>query len=126
MDYCKPKNAMEALREVRESAANCIKENREQGTSEEKESHTQEVSEEKVNHPDYYNRYGIEVIEMARRIWGEDAMRTAAEITAFIYRMRAGVKPDNPIEQDLAKEEFWLNYANSLKPTPKTIYKKSE
>ena len=51
--------------------------------------------EEKVNHPNYYNRYSVEVIEMARRIWGDEAMKTAAEITAFIYRMRAGVKPDN-------------------------------
>lgn len=115
MDYCKPKNAMEALREEGYSAVNCIKESR-----------AQEAAEEKVNHPDYYNRYGVEVIEMARRIWGEDAMRTAAEITAFIYRMRAGAKPDNPIERDLAKEEFWLSYAKSLKPTSETIYKKTE
>lgn len=70
--------------------------------------------EEKVNHPTYYNRYSVEVIEMARRIWGDEAMKTAAEITAFIYRMRAGVKPDNPIEQDLAKEDFWLNYAKKI------------
>ena len=69
---------------------------------------------EKVNHPNYYNRYSVEVIEMARRIWGDEAMKTAAEITAFIYRMRAGVKPDNPISQDLAKEDFWLNYAKKI------------
>lgn len=75
---------------------------------------------EKVNHPDYYNRYSVEVIEMARRIWGDEAMRVAAEITAFIYRMRAGVKPDNPVGQDLDKEEFWLNYAKGLgKDCPK-------
>ena len=72
------------------------------------------AKEEKVNHPNYYNRYSVEVVEMARRIWGDEAMKTAAEITAFIYRMRAGVKPDNPIEQDLAKEEFWLNYAKKI------------
>ena len=72
-------------------------------------------TEEKVNHPNYYNRYSVEVIEMARRIWGDEAMKTCAEITAFIYRMRAGVKPDNPIQQDIDKEEFWLNYAKKLK-----------
>lgn len=72
------------------------------------------AKEEKVNHPNYYNRYSVEVVEMARRIWGDEAMKTAAEITAFIYRMRAGVKPDNPIGQDLAKEEFWLNYAKKI------------
>lgn len=70
--------------------------------------------EEKVNHPNYYNRYSVEAIEMARRIWGDEAMKTAAEITAFIYRMRAGAKPDNPISQDLAKEDFWLNYAKKI------------
>lgn len=69
---------------------------------------------EKVNSPEYYNRYEVEVVEMARLIWGNDAMRKAAEITAFIYRMRAGSKPGNPIEQDLAKEEWWLNYARTL------------
>lgn len=72
------------------------------------------AKEEKVNHPNYYNRYSVEVVEMARRIWGDEAMKTAAEITAFIYRMRAGAKPDNPIGQDLAKEEFWLNYAKNI------------
>ena len=72
------------------------------------------AKEEKVNHPNYYNRYSVEVVDMARRIWGDEAMKTAAEITAFIYRMRAGVKPDNPIGQDLAKEEFWLNYAKKI------------
>lgn len=63
-----------------------------------------------VNSPKYYNRYSVEVVEMARRIWGDEAMKTAAEITAFIYRMRAGIKPDNPWEQDIGKEEWWLNY----------------
>lgn len=70
--------------------------------------------EQKTEHPNYYNRYSVEVIEMARRIWGDEAMKTAAEITAFIYRMRAGVKPDNPAEVDFKKEEFWLNYIKTL------------
>lgn len=62
-----------------------------------------------VNHPDYYNRYSVEVVEMARRIWGDEAMKAACEITAFIYRMRAGIKPDNPVEQDIRKETWWLD-----------------
>lgn len=69
---------------------------------------------EKVNSPDYYNRYSVEVVEMARRIWGDEAMKTAAEITAFIYRMRMGTKPDNPIEQDFDKETWWLKYSKNL------------
>ena len=48
---------------------------------------------EMVNHPSHYNRYSIEAVEMARRIWGDEAMKTAAEITAFFYRMRMGLKP---------------------------------
>lgn len=69
---------------------------------------------EMVNHPSHYNRYPIEAVEMARRIWGDHAMKTAAEITAFFYRMRLGLKPDNSVEQELAKEEFWLDYAKKM------------
>lgn len=69
---------------------------------------------DKINHPNYYNRYSVEAVEMARRIWGDEALKQAAEITAFFYRMRAGVKPENPIEQDLNKEQWWLDYAKSL------------
>ena len=70
---------------------------------------------EYVNHPSHYNRYSIEAVEMARRIWGDEALITAAEITAFFYRMRLGLKPDVPVFQDIEKEEFWLNYARNLK-----------
>lgn len=69
---------------------------------------------EQVQHPNHYNRYSIEAVEMARRIWGDEAMKTAAEITAFFYRMRMGLKPENSVEQELAKETFWLNYAKEL------------
>lgn len=46
---------------------------------------------------------------MARRIWGDEKLKWAAEITAFFYRMRMGLKPENSVEQELNKEEFWLN-----------------
>jgi hypothetical protein len=74
-----------------------------------------EETYEKVNHPSHYNRYSIEAVEMARRIWGDEALITAAEITAFFYRMRMGLKPENSVQQELDKEEFWLNYAKSLR-----------
>jgi len=73
-----------------------------------------EENYEMVNHPSHYNRYPIEAVEMARRIWGDQAMKTAAEITAFFYRMRLGLKPENSVEQELAKEEFWLDYAKKM------------
>lgn len=28
---------------------------------------------EQVNHPQHYNNYGVECIEMMRRIWGDEA-----------------------------------------------------
>ena len=70
---------------------------------------------EYVNHPNHYNRYSIEAVEMARRIWGDEAVIKAAEITAFFYRMRLGLKPAVSVEEDLNKEEFWLNYAKKLR-----------
>lgn len=70
---------------------------------------------EMVNHPSHYNRYSVEAVEMARRIWGDEALITAAEITAFFYRMRMGLKPENSVEQELNKENFWLDYAKKLR-----------
>lgn len=70
---------------------------------------------EMVNHPSHYNRYSIEAVEMARRIWGDEALIKAAEITAFFYRMRMGLKPENSVQQEIDKENFWLNYAKKLR-----------
>jgi len=64
-----------------------------------------------VNHPTHYNKYSVESAEMAKRIWGKEALKIAAEITAFFYRMRAGLKDGTTAEQDFKKEEWWLNYA---------------
>ena len=54
----------------------------------------EEKNYEMVNHPNHYNRYSVEAVEMARRIWGDEALITAAEITAFFYRMRMGLNAD--------------------------------
>lgn len=75
----------------------------------------EEKNYEMVNHPNHYNRYSVEAVEMARRIWGDEALITAAEITAFFYRMRMGLKPENSVQQELDKENFWLNYAKKLR-----------
>lgn len=82
--------------------------------------------EEQVNHPSHYNNYSVEVVEMARRIWGDEAMKTAAEITAFIYRMRAGLKEGNSIEQDFKKEAWWLNYGKSIEANGTTANDKEK
>lgn len=70
---------------------------------------------EMVNHPSHYNKYDIEALEMIGRIWGEAAAALWCQITAFKYRMRLGEKPENSIEQDLKKEEWYLKKYRELK-----------
>ena len=69
---------------------------------------------EHVNHPSHYNNYSVEVIDMMKKIWGAEATALWCEMTAFKYRMRMGTKPDNPVEQDLAKEAWYLEMAQKL------------
>lgn len=76
---------------------------------------------EMVEHPSHYNKYDVEVIEMMRRIWGNEAVAIWCKLTAFKYRMRLGEKPDNSIKQDLNKEKFLLDYAKNLKTNKDTI-----
>ncbi|WP_292472764.1 DUF3310 domain-containing protein [Methanosphaera sp.] len=70
---------------------------------------------EHVNHPSHYNNYGVEVIDMMESIWGTQNLITFCEMNAFKYRMRMGTKPDNSIEQDIQKEQWYLNKAHELK-----------
>lgn len=65
-----------------------------------------------INHPKHYNQYPVEVIDMMIRIWGEEATRTFCILNAFKYRMRMGHKDD--IEDDLAKEQWYLDKAKEL------------
>lgn len=70
---------------------------------------------EMVNHPTHYNQYDVEVIDMIIRIWGPEAAALWCDITAFKYRMRMGTKPDNSIEQDIKKEQWYLNKSKEIK-----------
>ena len=72
-----------------------------------------------VNHPSHYNTYQVECIEMMRRIWGDETTAAWCEMTAFKYRMRVGTKPDNSVEQDLAKEKWYLDKAKELRTSNK-------
>lgn len=67
---------------------------------------------DEVISPARYNQYRIETIEMMRRIWGNDAVRLWAEMTAFKYRMRLGHKDETDLE--LAKENWYLNYSKTI------------
>ena len=75
---------------------------------------TENNNYEMVEHPSHYNKYDVEVIEMMRRIWGDEAVAIWCKLTAFKYRMRLGEKPENSIEQDLKKEKFYIDYMNKL------------
>lgn len=70
---------------------------------------------EQVNHPSHYNKYDVEVVDMMEKIWGKYETAIWCKLTAFKYRMRLGEKPDNPIQQDLNKESWYLQKYNSLK-----------
>ena len=70
---------------------------------------------EMVDHPSHYNQYDIEVIDMIIRIWGPEAAALWCDITAFKYRMRMGTKPDNSIEQDIKKEQWYLNKSKEIR-----------
>lgn len=63
-------------------------------------------------HPSHYKQYPIEVIEMMRRIWGDEATKQWCIMTAFKYRMRMGHKDD--VRQEMEKEEWYLNKASEL------------
>lgn len=70
---------------------------------------------EMVDHPTHYNNYSVECVDMMVRIWGASATAEWCEMTAFKYRMRLGTKPDNPMDQDLAKERWCLAKARELR-----------
>ena len=74
-----------------------------------------ETEYEMVDHPSHYNQYDIEVIDMIIRIWGPEAAALWCDITAFKYRMRMGTTPDNSIEQDIKKEQWYLNKSKEIK-----------
>ncbi len=63
----------------------------------------------------HYRRYSKEVIDMMVGVYGADATAQYCEMNAFKYRMRAGTKPGNPIEQDLQKEAWYLAKARKLR-----------
>lgn len=83
-----------------------------------KNCHCDKKSEEKyemVNSPKHYNSYSVEVIDMFEKIYGAELTSFWCELTALKYRMRMGTKPNNPIEQDLEKEQWYLQKAKELR-----------
>lgn len=65
--------------------------------------------------PDHYKKGSMEVIEMMEEIWGVEKLIAHCEMCAFKYRMRLGEKPDQPIERDLEKANWYENKARELR-----------
>lgn len=65
----------------------------------------------------HYKSFSKEVIDMMVDIWGKEAVAIHCEITAFKYKMRMGEKPEQPLEQDLEKANWYLKKAKELRQT---------
>lgn len=76
---------------------------------------SQPYAPEMVNHPTHYNNYNIEVIDMMEKIWGTPATLCFCQLNAFKYRMRMGTKPGGSLEEDLRKEQWYLQKTDELK-----------
>ena len=58
---------------------------------------------------------GKEVYQMMRDIWGTDLYIAFCEMNSFKYRMRAGKKPGQSMEQDMKKAEWYEAQAKRLR-----------
>lgn len=65
--------------------------------------------------PQHYKNYSMEVIDMFERIYGTETTAAYCEMNALKYRMRMGMKPDQPVERDMDKEKWYLNKATELR-----------
>lgn len=57
--------------------------------------------------PEHYKQNNKEVWQMMVDIWGTEAFKLHCQMCAFKYRMRLGSKPDQPVEQDLKKAQWY-------------------
>jgi len=70
---------------------------------------------EMINSPTHYNDFSVETWDMMLRIWGKEHFIAFCEINAFKYKMRAGSKPTDSIEQDIKKANWYLNKAHEIR-----------
>lgn len=68
-----------------------------------------------VENPKHYNLYDTEVVKMMELIFGPEKTANWAQLNAFKYRMRMGLKPTAPMEEDFKKEQKCLKIYNELK-----------
>jgi hypothetical protein len=67
-----------------------------------------------INPSHYTEQSSKEVWEMMVDIWGVEKFIAYCEMCSFKYRMRLGKKPDQPIERDLRKAEWYENKRREL------------
>lgn len=73
------------------------------------------INYESVDSPKHYNLYDTEVVKMMELIFGPEKTANWAQLNAFKYRMRMGLKPTAPMEEDFKKEQKCLKIYNELK-----------
>jgi len=66
-----------------------------------------------VINPSHYN--GTQTLDRMIAVFGVEAVINFCEINAFKYRMRAGKKENNPIDQDIKKALWYESKAEELK-----------
>ncbi len=65
--------------------------------------------------PEHYKNSSKEVWEMMLDIWGLEKFIAHCEMCAFKYRQRLGFKPDEPIERDLQKANWYEEKAKEMR-----------
>lgn len=65
-----------------------------------------------VDHPKHYNQEGrMECIQEMELMFGKMEVETFCRLNAYKYFYRAGTKEGEAKEKDLAKAQWYLNYA---------------
>lgn len=91
------------------------------------DSSVSEESGEMVDHPAHYNSGKRECIAEMELLFGPEDVAGFCRCSAYKYRTRAGAKPGNPKEQDLAKADWYIDYLDDMikrysqNPTPSKI-----
>ena len=65
--------------------------------------------------PSHYKKGSKEVYEMMIDVWGKEAYMKHCEMCAFKYRMRVGDKPNQPVDRDLSKANWYEDQAKKMR-----------
>ena len=69
---------------------------------------------EMVNHPAHYNQGKRECIAEMELLFGPEDVAGFCKCSAYKYRTRAGIKPGNSRDQDLAKADWYIDYLDDM------------